>query len=194
MKRKLISLICAVLCILLLAQTAMAATTDLSVTVKVKGNVPTKAEAFMVELKADDTAFPMPDGSTDGVFQMEVKGGTTASLPHIDFNRVGVYTYTVRQLKGENPKCTYDTTVYHLKVTVTNNVEGTDLELTVVARADDTDDKVDMEFTNSYAYEPSDTPQTNDESNFPLYATLAAGSILVLVALFLTRKRKEDTV
>lgn len=193
MKRKLINLLGAVFCIVLLTQTVFAASLNLPVTIKLKGNVPSVPEKFTVELKADDASYPMPEGAEKGVYSMVIYGADTVKIPAVTYDRVGIYTYTIRQIKGSNPKCTYDNTVYRMKVTVTNSENGEGLSTVTAIHAGSSEDKTDeVVFTNSYRYESSDTPQTNDESNFPLDIALAAGSILVLVALFLTRKRKED--
>lgn len=196
MKRKLMGLLCAMLCILMLAQPAFAAEAapEVSIPVKinVKGNKPAVPEKYTVKMYADDASYPMPEGSEGGVCVMTVRGADTVNFPAITYNRVGIYTYTIYQVKGKAPNCTYDETIYTLTVYITN-AEGGGLQANVALYADGEGSKMDKaEFTNRYKYEPSDTPQTNDESNFPLYAVLAGGSVLVLLLLFLTRKREEN--
>lgn len=194
MKRKLIGIVVAILCILTLAQTAFAAempSLSIPVTIDLKGNVPSVPEKFSVVLKAKGNA-PLPEGAEDGSYTMTILGEDTKNFPAITYSRVGIYEYSIYQLKGANKKCKYDGTVYDVTVYVTNKADGNGLELAVAIYANGEGNKLNaVTFTNKYEYEPSDTPQTSDESNFPLYAALAGGSILVLLALFLTRKREE---
>lgn len=195
MKRKLISLFCAVLCMFALAQPAAAAVSGVSipVTIKLKGNKPPKPETFTVKMYADDADYPMPEGSENGVCAITIRGADTVEFPAITYDRVGIYTYTIYQVEGTNPRCKYDDTIYTMTVYITNAENGDGLVANVALYADGTGSKMaEAEFTNRYKYEPSDTPQTNDESNFPLYALLAGASILVLLLLFLTRKREEN--
>ncbi|MDO5400372.1 MAG: FctA domain-containing protein [Eubacteriales bacterium] len=196
MKRKLFSLICGMLCILTLAQPVLAAgetaTAEIPVSVILKDDVPSKPETFNIVLKPNDQDYPMPEDTEDGKCILPIKGEDDGAFV-IEFGRVGVYEYTVYQQKGKDSDCKYDTSVYHVVVTITNAEDG-GLESTVAIRKGDADKKTEIEFVNVYPYHPYDNPKTDDESNFPLYATLAAGSVLVLVALYLTRKREEDSI
>lgn len=207
MKRKLIGLLCAVLCLLAMAQPALAAEAPkvkVPVEIVLEGNKPAAPEKYMVKMYADKAANPMPEGSENGAYTVVIHGAGTVHIPDITYNKIGVYTYTIYQLEGASRLCTYDDTIYSLTVTVSYAEDGSGLECTVALYADGGSTKTaSATFTNRYAYEPGEnpsdpsggsngnTPQTNDESNFPLYAMLAAGSILVLLLLFLTRKREE---
>ena len=69
----------------------------------------------------------------------------------------GVYCYTVSQQPGSLKKGHYDSTVYYVKVTVTNGDSG-ELEAVVAAHTDAqmVSEKQDITFVNTY--DPADTP------------------------------------
>ena len=163
------------------------------VTISLSGTLPYPAEDYTVVLKADDSAYPMPEGSVDGTFSLTITGEDTESFPTITYDRVGIYTYTVYQVAGTNQKCTYDDTVYSLTVTISNKEDYSGLEATAVLYPDSDGDKLPgAEFANIYKVDPpSDTPKTGDESSPLLYAVLIAVSMGVIVTLFLTRKSKK---
>ncbi len=75
-------------------------------------------EEFEIELKAEDSANPMPVGSKDGVYTVIITGGSTSNLPKIDYTSVGTYTYTISQKIENDELYDYDTKVYLLKVEV----------------------------------------------------------------------------
>lgn len=164
------------------------------VTISLSGTLPYPAEDYTVVLKADDSAYPMPEGSVDGAYSLTITGENTENFPTITYDRVGIYTYTVYQVAGTNQKCTYDDTVYSLTVTISNKEDYSGLEATAVLYPDSDGDKLPAaEFANKYKVDPpSDTPKTGDESSPLLYAVLIAVSMGVIVALFLTRKSKKS--
>lgn len=167
------------------------------VTISLSGTLPYPAEDYVVVLKADDSAYPMPEGSVDGAYSLTITGEDTENFPTITYDRVGIYTYTVYQVAGSNKKCTYDDTVYTLMVTISNKEDYSGLEATAVLYPDSEGDKLPgAEFDNEYEYvKPTptdpDSPKTGDESTPVLYAVLIAVSLGVIVCLFLTRKSQK---
>lgn len=165
------------------------------VTISLSGTLPYPAEDYMVVLKADDSAYPMPEGSVDGAYSLTITGEDTENFPTITYDRVGIYTYTVYQVAGTNQKCTYDDTVYTLMVTISNKEDYSGLEATAVLYPDSDGDKLPgAEFDNVYeTVKPIDpnTPATGDESTPVLYAVLIAVSLGVIVCLFLIRKSQK---
>ena len=139
----------------------------------------------------------MPEGSVGDIYTMTITGADTKNFPTITYNRVGVYTYTIYQVAGNNKKCTYDDTVYALTVYITNAEDGSGLEATAVLYPDSEGNKLPgAEFDNEYeTVKPTptdpDTPKTGDESTPVLYAVLIAVSLGVIVCLFLTRKSQK---
>lgn len=164
------------------------------VTISLSGTLPYPAEDYTVVLKAEDTAYPMPSGTISGAYSMTITGKGTKNFPVILYDRVGVYTYTIYQVAGTNPRCTYDDTVYTLIVTITNKEDYSGLEATAVLYPDSDGEKLPgAEFKNKYkVVSPSDSPKTGDESTPLLYAVLFVVSMAVIVTLFLTRKRKQS--
>ncbi len=129
------------------------------VSVSLSGAVPETAEDYTVVMKADDSSFPMPNGTESDEYELTVTGEGKANFPSISYNHVGVYTYTISEEKGTNEKCTYDSTVYSLTVYITNAEDGNGLEATAVLYSSLGGDKLDTaEFINSYEAEPTPTP------------------------------------
>ena len=192
-----LALVMAVMCSVTMALPAYAAElpeVSVPVTISLSGTLPRPAEDYTVVLKADDAAYPMPEGTVDGTYTMTITGEDTKNFPSVTYDRVGVYTYTVYQVAGTNKKCTYDDTVYALKVTITNKADYSGLEATAVLYPDTDGEKLTgAEFANKYKVDPpSDTPKTGDESSPMLYAVLIVVSMGVIVTLFLTRKSKKS--
>lgn len=205
----LLALVMTVMCSMTMVLPAYAAElpgVSVPVTISLSGTLPYPAEDFTVVLKADDAAYPMPNGTVNGAYSMTITGEDTDNFPMITYERVGVYTYTVYQVAGTNKKCTYDDTVYSLTVTVSNKADYRGLEATAVLYPDSEGDKLPgAEFENKYKVEPpsdtpktgnestppSDTPKTGDESTPLLYAVLIVVSMGVIITLFLTRKSKK---
>ena len=139
-------------------------TIKVPVKVSVTGAYPHPAETFDVVLKAEDAIYPMPEGSTDGCYTIQVNGGTVAEFPEISYPALGIYQYTIHQEKGTNSRGTYDDHVYKLKVYVTNAEQG-GLESTTILYIDDINTKYkEVEFVNHY------TPR-NDDSDDPVKPT-----------------------
>lgn len=190
-----LALVMTVMCCMTLVLPAYAAElpgVSVPVTISLSGTLPYPAEDFTVVLKADDTAYPMPEGAVDGAYSLTITGEDSENFPAITYDRVGVYTYTLYQVAGTNPKCTYDDTVYSLTVTISNREDYSGLEATAVLYPDSDEDKLPgAAFANQYQVDPpSDTPKTGDESSPALYAALIVVSMGMIVALFLTRKSK----
>lgn len=141
---------------------------------------------------------PMPSGSTDEGYVLSIKGSGTEKLPVLSFESPGVHTYTISQIKGSNSQCSYDETVYTMKVYVTNNENGPGLVSEIVLTVPGMDGKPEhIIFVNKYPTVPDDPddpdgPQTGDSSHLWLYICLGAVSLTALVTLFLTKRRKSE--
>ena len=159
MKKRLSSaiilLLIMLLCSVLLAEPSFAAEMAdgaLPVTVKLEGAVlPDPEETYLIRLKADNPAYPMPAGSVNGVYSLLITGAATAGFPAISYSLVGIYTYTLYQEAGDNERASYDDTVYLLTVYVTNDEHGgQELKTQWVLRRDGSAAKQDAIFTNFY--------------------------------------------
>lgn len=187
-----------VLALASLAGTAFAANTlsfSLPVKLSAEGNRPNPPETYALVLRADDKSYPLPSGSSDGSYTLSVTGPGDFSFPDILFDQVGVYSYTLSQLKGKSGNCAYDDTVYSLKVTVSYSQNGSDLEAALALYPAGGAVKASQAlFVNKYAYPPSDTPRTGDSSLLTLYGALGLLSLAALalsLAPLLKRSRRE---
>ena len=154
--------------VLLLSVCALAAeevTETLSVSVSTKGTPPETPETYTVRLTADGD-FPMPEGSQNGVYDLQVKGAASASFPKISYDRPGVYTYTVRQVPGTQAGVKYDDSVFNVKVQVYNNAAGDGFEIVTAIRRQGNTEKTPIGFVNIYPAElVSKTVQKNWDDN-----------------------------
>lgn len=155
MKRFALVLCLVALCVGMMSVAALAAyepvTATVPVTVALSGTLPATPDTFQVELTAEEEGNPMPAGAVNGVYVLDVQGGTTAAL-NIEFSKLGVYNYTVKQLDLGNPDCYQDTHTYKVTAFVTNNADYSAFDLVIVVYRDDSTDKWDeIVFENRYA-------------------------------------------
>ncbi len=125
------------------------------VEVTLQGTPPETAESYVIELKADDASFPMPEGSVDGCCTLTLEGTGTASFPKMEFDKLGVYTYTIAQRAGSEPTAIqYDAKQYNLKITVYRDEETDQYYLQEALREAGGEDKTDVAvFLNEYEIE-----------------------------------------
>lgn len=197
MKRKFLgALLLAVL--LALAVTACAAPTPatlaLEIEVQQEGRSP-KPIDYTVRLTADGESTPMPAGLTGGSYDVTINGPGTLTFPAITYDHVGTYTYTIRQLKGDVERCTYDETVYTMMVLVVNNADYTALDVVVVFHEMDGGPKPNNDlFKNVYTPAPANgnvTP-TGVADHWPKFLAGSAALFAVSGVLAMNLRRKEE--
>lgn len=66
----------------------------------------------------------MPEGSTDGVYNLKIAAAGQYTLGPIAFPNMGIYQYTIRQTAGTNAKGQYDSNLYRMIIYVTNAQTG----------------------------------------------------------------------
>lgn len=127
---------------------------QIPVSVKITGEAPEEAESYTIRLTPEDSGTPMPEGSEESC-EVTVEAENTAVFPVISYTVPGIYGYIVKQVSGSNEKCTYDETVYYVRVSVTNGENG-GLETVVAAHTDAQMEskKQDMTFVNAYEVTP----------------------------------------
>ena len=105
-----------------------------------------------------DPSTPLPAEAEDGLW---VSGDSDGKFTGFYYTEPGNYEYIVRQECGDTAYMTYDDTVYHVVVQVTNTQDG-GLSYQVFAWTDeDSEDKAQaLEFLNTYA---PPTPAPTDE-------------------------------
>ena len=200
----------AVVCMMTMSLSTFAAENleiTIPVTISVSGTLPEKAEDFIVKLTADDTSYPMPEDADGNEYTMKIAGGATKNLPTITYDKLGIYTYTIYQVAGDNKKCTYDEISYSLTVYVTNKEDGSGLEVSAVLYPDTKGEKqACAEFKNQYesvtstpTATPTPTPtktpspDTGDNSATAYYAVIiAACAAVIAIALVARRKRNNQ--
>lgn len=178
------------------------------VSVNLTGEEPVKADNFTFRLTPESSWTPMPEGGK-GSCDITVSGNGTAMFPAIGYTVPGIYGYIVKQVPGNNEKCTYDDTVYYVRVTVTNAENGS-LETSLSAHRDEqmADKKQMIEFDNTYAAPPApekeDTVQTatktqktssliqTGELKWPVPVLAGTGMLLTLAGVRMNRRRKTE--
>ena len=102
----------------------------------------------------------------------------TFAFNALTFDKVGVYTYTVKEVKGTLGGITYDESVYNVTVTVTDDLKGNLVAVVTYEKAGNSVEKI--EFVNSYAAKETSytfgglktvigRPLNADEFEFELY-------------------------
>lgn len=162
MQKILLPLLLLGLCISCLPTVAFADAPSVEVRIPIRvtlGTVkPEAAETYQILLAADDAAYPMPEGSTGASYAAGIKGEGTTELV-MRYDRMGIYTYTIRQKAGSDKTAKYDSAVYALTVTVTEKAGGK-LEQMASLLKSGSDKKLDeASFLNTYtAPAPTVTP------------------------------------
>lgn len=153
LKRFALALCVAALCMSTMSVAVFAAepvTAQIPVQITLSGTEPAEAETFQVEITAEDAASPMPADAADGVCTMELKGASAGAF-EIEYKKVGIHQYTVKQIAGTNGDCYYDESVYHVTVSITNNEEMNGFAVTVAVHRNNEEAKSDIVFHNRYA-------------------------------------------
>ena len=103
-------------------------------------------------MKADDAAYPMPEGSENGVYTLTLDGPGSAKIPQVKTDELGVYTYTIRQVAGDCKFAkSYDATVYKYTVAVTKDKATGKIETQAWLSLEGKEEKPDKcAFVNSY--------------------------------------------
>lgn len=93
------------------------------VTVLAEGSQQDPEAMYTIELIPLTPGCPMPQGSEGGRYRMPVIGGEETFI-RIPCDTLGVYDYTIRQVPGEEPDCSYDGSSYRLRLFVTAAEDG----------------------------------------------------------------------
>lgn len=170
------------------AQEAFTGEILLPVTIRAEGSLPETPEVYTLVLEGEEGA-PMPEGSQEQRFQLQVTGAQATAFPTIACDRVGIYHYTITQEPGKNAYCTYDRVKYQVEVTITYPEQGDKLEVAVAIAPENAAMKSDSAmFVNSYDKPPVEIPQTGESGVLPLMLGLWASSLLAVGLLWKQRK------
>lgn len=189
---------------------------EIPVSVALSGEIPEEAEEFLIKWKAEDSLSPMPEGSVDGVYTVKTTGEGEVEIPAMVYSKVGIYSYTVWQEPGTSELGHYDSTVYNVKVYVTNAEDGSGLEYTILAYLEDESKKLDeIQFSNTYDAPPTEEPEPSEEEipeetpeeipaetpgkliqtgqmNWPVPVLITLGAMILILGIALLRKRDDN--
>lgn len=106
------------LCLPVSGKAAETGILEIPVSVLAEGSEPDWDAVYTLELTALGEDCPMPEGSREGAYRMAVKGGSTGTI-RLNCDKMGDYGYSLRQIPGKDPACTYDARQFRLHLTVT---------------------------------------------------------------------------
>lgn len=141
-----------VLLLSICAATADGVTETMSVSVSTKGTPPATPETYTIRLSAEGD-FPMPAGANGRNYDLKITGAASASFPEISYDRVGIYTYTVKQIPGSTAGVQYDASIFDVKVQVYNNKDMNGFEIATAIRKRGSETKTSVAFVNIYPVE-----------------------------------------
>ncbi len=120
----LIALFVSMMCLTALAPHVKATGTssgEIPVTIDLGDSITDSDKKFEIELKSEHPDNPMPEGTVDGVYSINITGADTVKLPQIPYNKIGVYKYTISQKIESDEHEGFDTKTYLLDVEVTRS-------------------------------------------------------------------------
>ncbi|MEF2834243.1 MAG: FctA domain-containing protein [Clostridia bacterium] len=153
------------------------------------------------KLKNKEFTFVLKDKDGKNVAEAKNNADGSVAFKSLTFDEVGTYNYTVKEVKGNAKRVSYDANVYNVTATVTDNLDGT------LSVKWSTGTKKEIRFYNRYKKKtvtpnPSGKhggkadnnnigPFTGDDSNADLYLGLMGASAAILAALAGSRKKRK---
>ena len=153
------------------------------------------------KLKNKEFTFVLKDKDGKNVAEAKNNADGSVAFKNLTFDEVGTYNYTVKEVKGNEKRVTYDANAYNVTATVTDNLDGT------LSVKWSTGTKKEIRFYNRYkkktvtpnpsgkhggkADNNSIGPFTGDDNNADLYLGLMGASAALLAALAGSRKKRK---
>ena len=153
------------------------------------------------KLKNKEFTFVLKDKDGKNVAEAKNNADGSVAFKSLTFDEVGTYNYTVKEVKGNAKRVSYDANAYNVTATVTDNLDGT------LSVKWSTGTKKEIHFYNRYKKKtvtsnPSGKhggkadnnnigPFTGDDSNADLYLGLMGVSAALLAALAGSRKKRK---
>ena len=153
------------------------------------------------KLKNKEFTFVLKDKDGKNVAEAKNNADGSVAFKSLTFDEVGTYNYTVKEVKGNAKRVSYDANAYNVTATVTDNLDGT------LSVKWSTGTKKEIRFYNSYKKKTVTSnsngkhggkddnnnigPFTGDESNADLYLGLMGASAAILAALAGSRKKRK---
>jgi len=160
----------------------------------VTGN-PNNDSTFTFRLTAHNPSNPMPEGSRNGIKELSITGSGEKEFGTWSYDREGVYYYSVSEVNSGNKDYTYDTAIYTIIDTVTD--DNGQLVLSRVVTDDTNQNVTSLDFVNSYSPDNGNTsrPKTGDDAKTALYIVLVVvnGAAVIGTAAYLALSKKCKT-
>ena len=132
------------------SQVASIAVPQASMVFELRGQSPYEYPVFTFTLKAEKSSYPMPASASGSTMSCTLEGAGTVDFGSIDFTKAGVYTYKISQEAGKDPDWRYDTSVFHLKVVVSQGDDGLSAHQTL-SKGSSSETVESASFTNVYS-------------------------------------------
>ena len=169
---------------------------DPPVAKKITGDTPSSSSTFTFVLTTSDANYPMPDGSNGTTKEISIKGSGSSKFGPITFTEPGTYTYTVSERDTGVEGYTYDTTVYTIRYTVTE--QNGELVSKCVITDPNGKEVNSPVFTNKYTV--TDDPDTPEKPTlpqtgmtwWPVPLLLCLGLAFYVVGFLWKRKQRDD--
>lgn len=101
-------------------------------------------------------AMPMPEGSKNGEKTTVIHGGREFEFGKIEITVPGVYVYSIEEIIGNHEGFTYDSSIYTISFTITEENDALHVEKTEIMRGSEKANSI--EFVNNYKPTPTPTP------------------------------------
>jgi len=145
------------------------------------------------DLKDGEFSFELYSQSGQKIETVKNAQNGSFEFSEIPVQQAGEYTYTVRELKGEAEGITYDSAVYTVKVTVTDNLDGTFKVEYDYLKGTKTEESII--FVNAYA-EPvvPEIPETGDNTNILLWIALllVSGAGVITTTVYTVKRKSKE--
>ncbi len=139
------------------------------------------------ELKAEEFSFVLYDEAGEELETVTNAADGSFAFAPISVTEAGEYIYTVKEIQGGEKEITYDSAVYTVTVTVSDNLDGT---FTVSYAYAKNDAKAEaLTFANIYTPQ-EDIPSTGDHSPYLWVSVLFVSGGLMGATIY-GKKRKE---
>lgn len=148
------------------------------------------------DLAEGEFSFVLKDEAGNEIETVTNAADGTIAFEKLAISKAGTYTYTVSEVTGELLYVTYDKAVYTVKVTVTDNLDGT--FKVEYAYAEDGVAATEIVFQNSYDKPvppppvAPEAPQTGDHANLGLWFALMFVSGGMLFTALRGKKKAEE--
>lgn len=143
------------------------------------------------ELSAENSDFPMPEGSKNGRFEFSLTGNNATSEINILFEKTGIYHYTLKQITEDAEDCSYDRNIYTITVYVVNTPAG-QFSSQIVVENGKAGKCAEICFENHYRNDgsPARPPETGDRRTPLFWGLLSLSSFIGCISLTIISRKQ----